>query len=594
MAATVMSIEITPSTGPYKSIGNLVWHDIPGFAVLTGRNGSGKTQLLELLAYSLSEALPTGLNQLPVSLKVSGHTYAAHEIGFLPTVGRFSGGSGSSISNLPNVRQQVMSFAENPYVYRHDIVNYTRARRSQHRLSGHNFRALSPEELAELLPDDHEFAIDDLDVTEGLAHVFMGYRLKALQAIEANRPGLDKKGQPLATPPWEVVNDALRTAGFPYEVVSPHETDLIDTYILRVRDLETGVVINAIDLSSGEKVILQVVLWLFTAGKDGLMPKLLLLDEPDAHLHPSMTTQFLDTLVEVLVKRHGIRVIMTTHSPSTVALAPDGSVFRLERGANSVQPASRTEMISVLTAGLVTVARTSKFCFVEDEDDVAFYEVVYGILTDYGPSKDPMALNPSVPVAFIPASVGKGVNKQSGGKTVVEKWVNKLDAEPLISTFFGIIDRDSANSGGPRIFVLGRYSFENYLLDPVNLFALMLENDSAPVVPGLTITPGDEHRLRSLDAQELQQVVDTVCGLMEASTTLLSRSATQLVQFSNGVQVAVPNWVIDYRGHDLLPIAQAAFGGPQLINPPRLRKAMQRTRMIPGDLASVLAKIQSA
>jgi hypothetical protein len=443
------------------------------------------------------------------------------------------------------------------------------------------------------LPDDHEFAIDDLDVTEGLTHVFMGYRLKALQAIEANRPGLDKKGQPLGSPPWEVVNDALRTAGFPYEVVSPLETDLIDTYTLRVRDIGTGVVIDAIDLSSGEKVILQVVLWLFTAGKDGLMPKLLLLDEPDAHLHPSMTTQFLDTLVEVLVKRHGIRVIMTTHSPSTVALAPEGSVFRLERGATSVQPASRTEMISVLTAGLITVARTSKFCFVEDEDDVAFYEIVYGILTDYGPSKDPMALNPGIPIAFIPASVGKGVNKQSGGKTVVEKWVEKLDAEPLSSTFHGIIDRDNANLGGPRLFVLGRYSFENYLLDPVNLLALMLENGSAPPIPGLTITPGDEHRLRSLSPQELQLVVDTVCGLMEASTAVLAGGEARLIQFSNGVQVQTPNWVTDHRGHDLLPLAQAVFGGPQLINPPRLRKALQRARMIPADLASLLANIQS-
>src|SRR5438045_4115946 len=37
--------------GRYASIENLVWDDIPPLAVLTGLNGSGKSQLLELIAH---------------------------------------------------------------------------------------------------------------------------------------------------------------------------------------------------------------------------------------------------------------------------------------------------------------------------------------------------------------------------------------------------------------------------------------------------------------------------------------------------------------------------------------------------------------
>src|ERR1700722_1252938 len=40
---------------PYKSIDHLIWEDIPPFSVVTGLNGSGKTQLLELLAYFLTK-----------------------------------------------------------------------------------------------------------------------------------------------------------------------------------------------------------------------------------------------------------------------------------------------------------------------------------------------------------------------------------------------------------------------------------------------------------------------------------------------------------------------------------------------------------
>lgn len=588
-----LSIQIQPREGGrYKSIGHLTWSDIPGFALLTGRNGVGKSQLLEVLAYHYSGACPSGLDRLPVEVTTQGEAYGAHELGYLPSVGRFSGGAHTSIAQVQNIRQQIVNHVSNAHSYRHDITSLIKARRGEQRLLGHNVRYLTPEQLNEILPDSLEFAIDDIDVTEGLTHVFIGHRFKALEAIEAGRPGKDLDGKDLPKPPWEVVNEALKVAGFPYEVISPLNTRLTDNYTLRLRDLGTGLVIDAIDLSSGEKVILQVVLWLFTAGKEGLMPRLLLLDEPDAHLHPSMTTQFLDVLVEVLVRRHGVRVIMTTHSPSTVALAPDGAVFKLERGASTVEPAGRTEMISILTAGLVTVARTSKFCFVEDEDDVNFYEAVRDILTDQGPSKDAKALDPNIPIAFVSVSVGSGQAKRSGGKTVVTKWINKLAGEPLDKNFLGIIDRDAGNPPTDRIFVLGRYSFENYLLDPLTLFALLVENGTAPPIPDQKVSQGDEHILRTLPKLAIQSISDIVCAAMEAAEPALAAQRRRSVEYTNGVEIDVPGWVYDHRGHDLLPIAQHAFGGPQLINPVRLLKAFRRGRLVPVELASLLSKVQ--
>jgi ABC-type ATPase involved in cell division len=155
----------------------------------------------------------------------------------------------------------------------------------------------------------------------------VAHRLKLAEALERGTPGYDEDGESLGPAPWDVVNETLRVSSFPYEVISPIKTKLLDHYALRLKDRQTGIEIAALDLSSGEKVLLQLVLWLYTAGKVGHFPKLLLLDEPDAHLHPSMTTQFLDVISEVLVNRYGVRVIMTTHSPSTVALAPEGTVF---------------------------------------------------------------------------------------------------------------------------------------------------------------------------------------------------------------------------------------------------------------------------
>ncbi|MEH2546605.1 energy-coupling factor transporter ATP-binding protein EcfA2 [Bradyrhizobium sp. AZCC 2262] len=590
------SIMISPKNGgAYKSISNVRWDNIPGFAVLTGRNGAGKTQLLEILAYYYSGAIPPPpATALQVSVNTSGAIYRADEIGYVPSGGRFSGAGGASIANLPNIRQQTLQYAQNVHSYRHDIGQTIRAQKMLNRIKGENAHQIDPSKLAEILKDDFYFALDDIDVTDGLCNVFMAHRFRLLEGLERNTPGMDRNGKPLGPAPWDVVNESLIAGGFPYEVISPSETPIVETYTLRLKDRRTGTVVAAHDLSSGEKVLLQLVLWLFTAGKEGVFPRLLILDEPDAHLHPSMSQQFLDVIAEVLVKKHGVRVILSTHSPSTVALAPENSVFQMERGEPAILPVtSRADIISVLTAGLVTVSRASKFCFVEDEDDVAFYEAVRDILSDYGPSKDPMALNTSPSIAFIPASIGSGSTKVAGGSSVVAKWVNKLDAEPLDKTFLGIIDQDNRNAASQRIRVLDRYSFENYLLDPMVIFSLLVEEGTAPMVPNLQITAGDEHLLRTMSRAVLQSIADEICARMFATEQSLAGAAMVQVGYTTGQTVTVPKWVVDKRGHDLLPIAQRAFGGHRLVNQVRLIKALKRCRLVPVDVARLLREVQT-
>jgi energy-coupling factor transporter ATP-binding protein EcfA2 len=594
----LLSIVVSPREGgAYKSISNVRWDDIPGFAILTGRNGSGKTQLLEVLAYHYSGAVPPSPvpnNTLPVVVQTTGPLYGSDEIGYVPSAGRFSGAGGASIANLPNVRQQVLDYAKNMHGYRSDIHLTVRAQKMLKRLGGRNAHQIDPVTLVSLLSEDFDFALDDVDVTEGLCNVFMAYRFRSLEGLERGTPGIDRNGKPLGPAPWDIVNESLVTAGFPYGVISPSETPIMDAYTLRLKDRRTDTIVAASDLSSGEKVLLQLVLWLFTASKEGVFPKLLILDEPDAHLHPSMSQQFLDVIGEVLVKKYGVRVILSTHSPSTVALAPENSVFQMERGAPAIVPVtSRADIISVLTAGLVTVSRASKFCFVEDEDDVSFYEAVRDVLTDYGPSKDPMSLNTSPSIAFIPASIGAGSTKIAGGSSVVAKWVNKLDAEPLDKTFLGIIDQDNRNSASPRIRVLDRYSFENYLLDPVVIFGLLVEEGTAPTISNLKITAGDEHLLRTMSSTVLQSIADAICTQMVATEQSLAGGAFLQVGYTTGQTISVPKWVAEKRGHDLLPIAQRAFGGHRLVNQVRLTKAFKRCRLVPADMARLLRDVQA-
>ena len=53
-------------------------------------------------------------------------------------------------------------------------------------------------------------------------------------------------------------------------------------------------------------------------------PKMLLIDEPDIHLHPSVQEKLADSLLKI-AQAQGIKIVMTTHSPFIVRGAPAGT-----------------------------------------------------------------------------------------------------------------------------------------------------------------------------------------------------------------------------------------------------------------------------
>lgn len=94
-----------PNSAPYKSIDLVEWQDIPPFAVLTGPNGTGKTQLLQVLAYKFANIplrqYPT-LGALP--FENSGELIGPHEIAYLPNAENAFRSEASSISTLHQLK----------------------------------------------------------------------------------------------------------------------------------------------------------------------------------------------------------------------------------------------------------------------------------------------------------------------------------------------------------------------------------------------------------------------------------------------------------------------------------------------------------
>jgi len=315
------------------------------------------------------------------------------------------------------------------------------------------------------------------------------------------------------------------------------------------------------------------------------------MDEPDAHLHPSLARQFLQVLQDVFIRKYSVRVIFTTHSPSTIALCPQESIFEIKRGqTHIVRVASRQSAISMLSGGLVTVSAGTKYVLVEDDFDVQVYGALRDLLTDYGTRRDPMALDPATTLVFLSAGSSRGADRIGGGCTTVRRWVDKLDGPPFDELFMGLIDRDQGNEDTPRVRMLARYSIENYILDPLVVYALLLELDIAPAVANVTLAVGDEASIASLPVMDQQAIVEVVCSKVRPQDISAPRHT---VKFTNGNVLQYPQWLLTDRGHDLFKVFQSAFGGASNISPPRLLNAFRRVRLIPVELAEIMRALQT-
>ncbi len=93
-------------------------------------------------------------------------------------------------------------------------------------------------------------------------------------------------------------------------------------------------------LSSGHAIVLLTIAKLVEKTEE---KTLVLLDEPESHLHPPLLSAFIRTLSELLSHRNAIAVI-ATHSPVVLQEVPKNCVWMLRRsGLNAVAERPKTE-----------------------------------------------------------------------------------------------------------------------------------------------------------------------------------------------------------------------------------------------------------
>lgn len=143
---------------------------------------------------------------------------------------------------------------------------------------------------------------------------------------------------------------------------NPHQNFLgIDKNSIKIeiflKNKEKGYDTRFENLSSGEKTLIALSLLIYKTRKNRIIPRVLLLDEVDSSLHPSMINRLLNVLENLFNKKLGFKVIIATHSPTTVALSPDESIYIINNNSinQNIKKEIKSNAIKILTEGIATL-----------------------------------------------------------------------------------------------------------------------------------------------------------------------------------------------------------------------------------------------
>ncbi|OCK50106.1 hypothetical protein BA768_05615 [Chryseobacterium sp. CBo1] len=429
---------------------------LPDFTILTGENGSGKTQLLEYLGnYFHIQIITNGLidtNINPITdneLNILKDIIISHPGIKVNTYMHYESNSQQLIQNIKNQWIKLKDIAKSFFLIKDinyvsdllqlDALNKARNDFQKSMVSDYNrfdeskFIKVQQNDLKilKLLEEKSSKKIYDLTLVDFITFYEVQNDLfsSSLDLLFHQFNLKQKYFSHLTeniTAPWIVFNNILEKAEFKYQTEYNASSEDDKPATVTLIDKESRMKVDFDSLSSGEKTIIALIFVLYNASNNGKFPEVLLFDEPDAHLHPSLTKLFLNVIQDVLVKEQNVKVILTTHSPSTIALSPEESIFRMDRILGYPIKENKDKAVQSLSNGLASISiesgdlgiiynikQTSKhILFTEGITDKIILDIAWKKI--YNNEEKPFFIQDCFDASFLGNLFVRGDDKQDG------------------------------------------------------------------------------------------------------------------------------------------------------------------------------------
>lgn len=507
-----MKVQIKKS---YKSIRVIQDVVLPDFVVLTGKNGSGKSHFMSAMANSESCSVLDSDGRLLSQIKYIPFN------GLNPQIDEkceYLGLTNARKVAWQNITRVISGYEQTKRFNKQlTFKKYIEANLGHKKILG-KIGALvnwTPESITEeLFADNFEFSSDEM-FSSKFASIFKLYYVRYLDNKvneflnktygKHNKVLSDEDFERLYGPkPWVLINKMLARAGLTYRVNHPEEGSNKELdFTLNLTDVNTGTIIRVNDLSTGEKVLMSLALSIYNTKEENARPDVLLLDEPDAALHPEYSKVLVDAILESIVNEAKVKVIISTHSPMTVAIAPEESIFLMDKTASKPVKITKKLGLNILTKDLDNLRLSfekRRQVFVESLYDAQYYEHLVKLIDE------PL---PTVP-QFLPPKSSRGSNCDE-----VSSVVNTLRrlGNDLV---YGIKDFDGTNHSSDYVLVLGedtRYAIDNYVFDPIYV-AFLLVREKLLRTEDVGLAPLGFVQLNQLDDVGVQKMIDYVIDKM--------------------------------------------------------------------------------
>lgn len=589
----------------YKSLKEPISTELPDLTIVTGPNGSGKTHLL------------AGLSSGEVELTINGGVVPVKQRKYVPSYGLIP--KDEPVIELQNLNRDSQHMWQQCSAVQNAIKQHGPSQSWESRLvnspgaveviqyvmkvTGKPIVNLTASDFYDYFPPSYtSYPVDIFQ--HKLGNIFKRYhRLEDKNRYERYLNSQGTQGGEVLTDeefavrfgiaPWTLVNRIIKEANLDFSVNSPVGSNRDAPFEVKLIHNFTGAEIKFSELSSGEKVLMSLALALYNSNFELEFPRVLLLDEPDASLHPLMSKQFLNVLQTVFVRDKASKVIMTTHSPSTVAIANEESLFVMNRVGQRLEKTSKDKALKILTWGVPSISvnyENRRQVFVESKYDVFFFEKVYEKLRT--------KLANEISLNFISSGTGG-----SGSSTEVKEIVNKLSGYGN-RYIFGIIDWDRKNCSKDFVKVLGqgkRYSVENYIFDPILITAYLFREKIVSRLD-LEFQNNETHSdFKDFAPGQLQNISNFLTGKifpkMKHEPILESHTG---VRYVNGIEIEVPQWYLLCQGHELEKVIVEVFPSLRRFNKEGSlkREVIEKViddipELVPYDVFELLQEIQN-
>lgn len=608
-------------------------------SIIIGKNGSGKTRLFESIK---DNSTIVSLNGTHLHAGTDISIYSQTELSPSFSTHFDSNSFTSTLQNHLISYHHYKPQLDQPYNKDIELITarphgpgYTEIYKSSHAIAqalNKSASQLTDEEIKLHLQVKSIYGLGNVNVAE----IFNRY-VKQIQDNEYNEFRAHKGAAVPAyshsefekifgPPPWVTLNNILNSIfdgkfHFPEpgidDLSQNHQTPLLD---------QSKQAIAANDLSSGEKTLLWLALSMFGSQQTNATApnpsRLILLDEPDAYLHPKMVEKMYAIFSE-LFNNYGASTILITHSPTTAALAPDNGIFLLEE--SQINPISKDEAISQLLDGIPQVSLSTNNrhqVFVESHHDGEIYQALF----DWMRSKTShlnqnisltfVSAGPKTPTIHIKQIIRKtlGINDDqkideacsliNGGGSCSQVYgiVDEL-TERGSKTIRGLVDWDKSNQPSAHVQVLAEnlaYSIENLIFDPNSVLLLLHTTHPEKFSTEHFLSPATEWQDWINSQSNLQIGADYFTRLV------LKRENRRNVQFSylSGISIKLDSEYLTMNGHKLETLLYETIPELNKIAPKDKRggllkaittKSMinlTRGKLVPKEFARVFLKLQ--